>query len=281
MGKLVEKLQQITQGSSGAVGFVGLARPQGQARSPRPAAVLITADAGSASQAEAALKQGADAVILSGWRSASDSEAIAAAATANNAIWGIEYSAESHDEGALKKAKDAGASFAVVQGTTSAHALFEEIDGFDVVVAVDVPTDDLGLLLLRAENLLPAQAALVQAKLSPSALAKMSVSNFARLKLACEALRFPTLLTLSSAPDQAYVRTLVRLGVSGLVLPAEGTAEKLGTQVKALREQLEKTPVRSEDRASVAIGGLMDAGGASLAPQRSPRREPEPEPDEE
>jgi hypothetical protein len=73
--------------------------------------------------------------------------------------------------------------------------------------------------------------------------------------------------------------------VSGLVLPGAGVgAEKLGAQVKALREQLEKTPARSEDRSPVAIGGLMEFSGASLTPpQRSPRREPEPgpEPDEE
>ena len=283
MGKLVEKLQQIGQGSSGAVGFLGLARQQlGQARSARPAAVFVTVDAGSSAASEAALKQGADGIIVTGWKSGADVSAVKAAAEANGGIFGVEYGAESYDEGTLKKAKEAGASFALVQGTSPAHVLVEEVDGFDVVVAVDVPKADLGLVLLRAENMVPAQAALLRAQISPNGLAKMTVADFARLRLAAEALRFPVLLTLAGAPDDAYVRTLVRLGVSGLVLSADGvSAEKLGTQVKALREQLEKTPIRSEDRSPVAIGGLMDGGGASLTPQRPSRREPEPEPDEE
>ncbi len=266
------------------MGFLGLARQQGQARSPRPAAVFVSVDAGSAAAGEAALKQGADGIILTGWKSGSDVSAAKAAAEANGAIFGVEYGAESYDEGVLKKAKEAGASFAVVQGTSSAHVLVEEVEGFDVVVAVDVPKDDLGLVLLRAENMVPAQAALLRAQITPNGLAKMTVADFARLRLAAEALRFPVLLTLAGAPDDAHVRTLARLGVSGLVLPAEGVnAEKLGAQVKALREQLEKTPIRSEDRMPVAIGGLMDGGGASLTPQRPtrPAPEPEPEPDEE
>ena len=282
MGKLVEKLQQISQGSSGAVGFLGLARQQGQARLARPAAVFVSVAAGNAATGEAALKQGADGIIVTGWKSGADVSAVKAAADANGGIFGVEYSAESYEEGALKKAKEAGASFAVVQGTSPAHVVVEEVEGFDVVVTVDVPKDDLGLVLMRAENMVPAQAALLRAQITPSGLAKMTVADFARLRLAAEALRFPVLLTLAGAPEDAHVRTLARLGVSALVLSAEGVnAEKLGAQVKALREQLEKTPIRSEDRSPVAIGGLMDGGGASLTPQRPSRREPEPEPDEE
>jgi len=281
MGKLLEKLQQISQGSSGAVGFLGLARQQGQARAPRPAAVFVSVDAKNVAAGEAALKQGADGVILTGWKSGANVGAIKAAAEAGG-IFGVEYGSESYEEGGLKQAKEAGASFALVQGKSSAHVLVEEVEGFDLVVAVDVPKDDLGLVLLRAENMVPAQAALLRADLSPSGIAKMTVADFARLRLASEALRFPVLLTLAGAPDDAFVRTLARLGVSGLVLPADGVSvEKLGSQVQALREQLEKTPIRAEDRSPVAIGGLMDAGGASITPQRPSRREPEPEPDEE
>src|SRR5262249_19708200 len=153
----------------------------------------------------------------------------------------------------------------------------------DLVVEVPIPKEDLGLLLLRTENLLPAQVALLRAGLASADLASMTVADYARLRLASESLRFPVLLMLAEAPETAHVRTLVRLGVSGLVLPGTGlTAEQLGMQVKLLREQLEKTPARVEDRSPVAIGGLMEAGGQSLPP-RIPRREPspEPEPDEE
>src|SRR5262249_22255651 len=143
------------------------------------------------------------------------------------------------------------------------------------------PKDDLALLTLRAENLLPVQVALVQAQLASSDLASMTMANFTRLHLVCESLRFPILLTLADAPEAAHVRTLVRLGVGGLILPAAGiSADRLGTQVKSLREQLEQIPLREEDHAPVAIGGLMEASGQSLTP-RPQRPEPAPDPDEE
>ena len=286
MGKFVEKLQQVTQGNGGSVGFVGLARAQGQTRAPRPAALLVSLDMADAASAEAAAKQGADAIIVGGWRPGANAGKLTAALEPSGVLWGVEYALEgAYSEGALKQAKDAGASFAVLRSSSPAHALFEEVDALDLVMEVDLPQDDLGLVLLRAENFLPAQAALVRAQLSPSSLAKLTVADYARLRLACEVLRFPTLLTLAGAPDADHVRTLVRLGVSGLVLPGAGVgAEKLGAQVKALREQLEKTPARPDDRVPIAIGGLMESSGASLTPpQRTPRREPEPapEPDEE
>src|SRR5262245_33705406 len=279
MGKLVEKLQQVSQGSSG-VGFLGPRRPT---QAPRPAALLVSLGADESTAAEAAAKNGADALIVTDWQPRGDLSKVKSALAASSAIWGVEYAAGRSSDGALKLAQEAGASFAVIGQSAPAHALFEEIEAFDLVVEVPLPKDDLGLLLLRAENLLPAQAVLLRVEMASADLASMTVAQFARLRLTGESLRFPVLLTLAEVPEMAHVRTLVRLGVSGLVLPGVGlTAERLGTQVKSLREQLEKTPVRDEDRSPVAIGGLMEAGGQSLSP-RTPRREPspEPEPDEE
>src|SRR5262249_28271619 len=135
----------------------------------------------------------------------------------------------------------------------------------------------------RGENLLPAQIAILRTHLTNSDLLRMSVADFARLRLVCESLRFPTLITLAEAPETAYVRALARLSIGGLVLPgADVSADQLGAQVQALREELEKTPIKSEDRGSVAIGGLVQAGG-QMPEQHPTRREPqpEPEPDEE
>ncbi|MGZ3714293.1 MAG: hypothetical protein ACXVA4_02640, partial [Ktedonobacterales bacterium] len=100
---------------------------------------------------------------------------------------------------------------------------------------------------------------------------------FARLRLACEALRFPKLIAVDDAPEGGNVRLLVRLGVSGIVLSGAGVSgETLGVQVKALREALEKIPAREEDRdrGSVAIGGLMEASSKS---SQMPAPEPEKE----
>jgi hypothetical protein len=277
MGKLVEKLQQVSQGSSG-VGFLGPRKPT---QAPRPTALLVSLGAGEGTAAEAAAKNGADAVVVTDWQPSGDLSKVRSALEANGAIWGVEYAPGRSGEGALKQAQDAGASFAIIGQSSSAHALFEELEAFDLVVEVPVPKDDLGLLLLRAENLLPVQTALLRAQLTSAELASMTVADFARLRLACESLRFPTLLVLAGVPEMSHVRTLVRLGVSGLVLPGAGlSADRLGTQVKSLREQLEKTPARDEDRSHVAIGSLMEAGGQSLT-TRPQRREPSPDPDEE
>lgn len=279
MGKLVDKLRQVSQGSGGGVGFFGMARQQ--SRPPRPAAIVVTIGASDAQTAEAAVGAGADILVVTGWQPNVDSTAIAAAA-GDKAVWGVEYAAEGrHAEGALKKAKDAGAAFAVLPQSAPAVALYDDIDSFDYVVQLDTPRDDLGLVLLRAENLLPVQAAMLTSRISSADIARMSVAEYARLRLATESLRFPVLLPLADAPQDAHVKPLVRLGISGLVLQGAGVAsETLGTQVKALREQLEKTPLKDGEREgdTVALAGLMQPAGPSIT-----RREPEPtpEPDEE
>ncbi|HEV2460122.1 MAG TPA: hypothetical protein VGS80_17335, partial [Ktedonobacterales bacterium] len=240
MGKLVDKLRQVGQGSGSGMGFLG---PRTPAQAPRPAAVLVSLGAGDVAAAEAAVKNGADGIIVTRWKPGTELGKLHAAVQ-SSAVWGVEAGDARTGSDALKSAQEAGASFALIGQSAPARLLVESLDGFDYVVAVDPPSDDLGLVLLRAENLLPAQVALLQLRLSNADLASMSVGAFARLRLICEGLRFPVLVTLAGAPEAAHIRTLVRIGADGIVLPGEGvTASALGQQVQALREQLEKTPV--------------------------------------
>jgi thiamine monophosphate synthase len=276
MGKLVDKLRQVGQGSGSGMGFLG---PRTPAQAPRPAAVLVSLGAGDVAAAEAAVKNGADGIIVTRWKPGTELSKLHAAVQ-SSAVWGVEAGDARTGSDALKSAQEAGASFALIGQSAPARLLVESLDGFDYVVAVDPPSDDLGLVLLRAENLLPAQVALLQLRLSNADLASMSVGAFARLRLICEGLRFPVLVTLAGAPEAAHIRTLVRIGADGIVLPGEGvTASALGQQVQALREQLEKTPVDEKDRSPVAIGGLMAAGGVFPAQTPGPQPEREPEPD--
>ncbi|HLJ81825.1 MAG TPA: hypothetical protein VKT52_10090 [Ktedonobacterales bacterium] len=281
MGKLIEKLRETGQGASAGFGFMSAARSQ--ARAARPAAILVAVGSGDGAVAEAAVKNGADGLLLTGWQPGSDATKIVAAA-GTAAVWGVDYEGEGEDaEGVLQAALDAGAAFAVVGPSTPASVLFEELEKLDLVVTVDPPETELERVLLRAENLLPAQAALVRAHLSSADLAKLTVAAFARLKLIFETLRFPALVTLKDVPAPAHVRALVRMGADALVLPGAGaSAEVLGKQVAALRAELEKTPARRDEGGSVVIGGLMQAGGQSLAPGKpEPKPEPEPEPEKE
>lgn len=275
MGKLVEKLQQVGQASGGGFGFLRSRAPE---RAPRPAAVLVSLGAKDVAGAEAAVKNGVDGVIVSDWRLGTDLSAIKGAVESNSAVWGVEYGGEGKVTGdALKPLQEAGAGFAVIGSEAPAVLLFEELDQFDLAIAAEVPQDDLGLVLQRTVNLLPAQVALVRTRLTNADLERLTVNDFARLRLACEALRFPKLVTVDGAPEGANVRLLVRLGISGIVLSGAGvSAETLGAQVKALREALEKIPAHEEDRerGSVAIGGLMEASGKS---SQMPAPEPEQE----
>ncbi len=280
MGKLVEKLEQVGQTTGGGMGFLGRARAQ--ARAARPAAVLVALGIGDRAAAEAAAKNGADGVIVAGWKPGADVGPVTSALEGSGAVWGIEISGDEQAErGLLAKVRDAGAGFAVVAPNAPAHLLLEEVEKLDVVVMVDPPKDELGLLLMRGDNLLPAQVALLRARFTNADLAGMDVADFARLRLMFEGLRFPVLVSLREAPATEHIRLLVRMGSDGLVLAAEGRgAERVGAEVEALREELEKTPARPESGSSVAIGGLMAAHEPHL-PEQPSRREPQPEPDKE
>ena len=279
MGKLVDKLQQVKQSSGSGIGFFG--RSQAAAAKPRAAAVLVSLGAKDVAAAEAAVKAGADALLFTGWTPKSDLRAFSSAAGTGNVLLGVWLAeGETGSYGTLKQVREAGASFAVVGTNASAHMLFEELDHFDRVVTLDAPQDDLALLLLRVQNLVPAQAALLRVGLNANAIARMSVAHYARLKLVVESLRFPVLATLDNAPETQSVPVLARIGFAGLVLPGAGVAaDTLGSQVTALREELERTPISHEESESALLGGLVGLQGAAPAPQPQPEREPEREPE--
>jgi len=278
MGKLIDKLQQIGKGGETGMGFAR--RTTGQA--PRPAAVLVALRASDDAVAEAAAKNGADAVIITGWTPKTDVSAVTKALASGGAatLWGAQIGELDADASeTLKAARAAGASFAIVPATAPASVLFEDVDQFDRVATVAQPDDQMALVLLRAANALPVQAAFVHLDVSAAALGRLSVADFTRLKLIAESLRFPLLVALpaTETPDAAATNVLVRLGVDGVTLHgAGGVAATVGAQVKAVREQLEKIPaLKDRDDSPVSVGGLM----GSVRPVARPT--PEPDPDEE
>jgi hypothetical protein len=281
MGTLIDKLQQVRQSSGSSIGFFG--RSQASVSKARPSAVVVSVGVKDSAIAEAAMKAGADALVVTGWTPKSDLSAFSAATKAGNALLGVWLAeSESGAYGTLKQIQQAGASFAVVGANASAHMLFEELDHFDRVVTLDAPGDDMALLLLRVQNLAPAQVALLRVGLSASAITKMTVAEYTRLKLVVESLRFPVLATLDGAPEMRSVPVLARLGFAGLVLPGAGVGpEALGAQVTALREELERTPITHEGSESALLGGLVGMQGGAAEPQREPQREPERNPDHE
>jgi hypothetical protein len=285
MGKLIEKLHTVTQASNSGMGFFG--RPRGPERAARPAGVLVSAGSDDKALLTAAAQSGADGVIVTGWRlGAPDLSAVASALAPHEAVLGVQIESD-YEAGALKAAQQQGASFAILDHGVAARALFEELEKFDLVATVVPPSDDLALLLLRAVNTLPVQAALVVAGFTPTGLSKLTIADFTRLRLLWESLRFPSLVTLQGPPDAADLRTLVQLGADGVVLPATGsTVAAIGQQVKSLIGQLEQTPARrGESEGGGLLSGLLGASSqAPGAPAPGPGRkpdQPEPEPEEE
>jgi hypothetical protein len=278
MGKLTDKLEQVGQSSGSGFGFFGRSRAAGQ--KSRPAAVLVSLRAKDTAVAEAAAKRGVDAVIVSDWKPSADMSGLAGALSGSNTLWGVDVSGESGSYGMLKRAQEAGASFAILDASASAHLLFEELDNFDLVIALNLPKDDMGLMMLRNQNLLPVQTGLTPLGLGKNEIASISVAEYLRLKLVVESLRFPLLTTVREVPDEKTLPLLVRIGFAGLVLQGEGaSADALGQQVQSLREALENTSVKREESSSSALlGGLVNTQGTSLQPER---REPEREPDHE
>lgn len=287
MGKLIEKLHAVTQASSGGMGF--FAKPQTPARKARPAAVFVAGAAGDQNALNAALANGADGIIMTGWQPGTKALlGLADALAAHEGVWGVELEAEANGD-TLKAARDQGASFAVLGSRLPAGTLFEDLEKFDRVITIEPPRDDLALLTLRAVNLLPAQAALVRADFTPAALGKLSIADFTRLQLLWESLRFPSLVTVQGAPDAAALKLLVQLGAEALVLSAAGaSAATIGEQVKTLLAALESTPARRESEGGALLAGMFSAttGGQpttvpSPVPSPRPQPEPTPDPDEE
>ncbi len=273
MGKLIEKLQQIGQGSSGSLGFTPR-RDNGI--KARPAAVLVTLRATDVGMAEAAAKAGVDAIIIAGWKPSANITTIKAAIESERTLWGVQYNGAGDDE-PVKAASEAGAGFILLGEDAAVGALFDGAEQIDRIVTISAPQSEMDLLTLRVINALPAQAALVTLPAGVADLPALPVPAFAQLAVIAETLRFPLLASVDDAPDMRASRALVRLGVDGVVLSGVGVKEDmLVSQVRAVRADLEKIPPRSQ-REGISLSGLMGVMGATPAkPEPAPTPEIEP-----
>ena len=78
----------------------------------------------------------------------------------------------------------------------------------------------------------------------------MSIEDVLHYRAVREAVRFPALLNVQSELDEAGAYTLLALGVQAMILTASGNDESTQTDIKALRELLEK--VHQEEKDSMA-----------------------------
>ena len=263
MGKLLEKLDKVSQTSNAGIGFLG-GRPSGHA--PRPIGLLVSVKVTDGAAASAAVKNGADGVVALGWKSGASLADLKTAA--GDAALGLELPADA-GVGALKEAQDAGADFILASSSLRARALLDEVEKLDVVLELDLPRDDMEMLLLRGQSLAPTQLGLLNAGLGASEIARMSVADFARMRLVVESLRFPLLISLKESIAAEDAVTLTRLGFAGIVLSSQGTAEQIGTQIQSLREALEQVPTPKGEKGDVRLGGFAAGSGSSREARES------------
>jgi hypothetical protein len=218
MGKLLEKLDKVSQTANAGIGFLG-GRPSGHA--PRPIGLLASVKVTDVSAVSAAVKNGADGIIALGWKSGASLADLKTAA--GDAALGVELPADA-GAGALKEAQDSGADFVLAPSSLRARALLDEVEKLDVVLELDLPRDDMAVLLLRGQSLAPAQLGLLNTGLGASEIAHMSVADFARMRLIDESLRFPL--------------------------------------IQSLREALEQVPTPKGEKGDVRLGGFAASGGA-------------------
>lgn len=278
MGKLIEKLHAVGQatGTGFGFGFLGNRAPE---RKARPAAIFVAAPISDLAAIGAAVKNGADGILVLGWTTDADLAGLKGALEGSDAIWGVEIGEDmAKRDGILKTASEAGASFAQVDATAPARLLNQDIEKFDIVVSITMPTDDMALLTMGGQGLIPAQAGLLRADFTARQVASFSIAEFARMRLVAASVRFALLATVHEPPAEGDVSTLVRSGFDGFVLtgPAAAAAT-VGARVAALREALEKTPKPEEDRAATLLGGLMGGAGQPAAPAQPAPEKPEEE----
>ncbi len=221
MGKLIEKLRQVGQGSGGSFGFFG--RGQTASVPARPAATLLTLAASQVDAAEAAAKAGIDIVVIAGWKPGADISAIKTALESASTLWGVEYSGGADAEVAAA-AQKAGANFLLLGPDAPASALYEQTEQFDRVVTLSAPASEMDLLLYRMANALPAQAAVIQMPVGMRDLPKQTIVEAARLALLTSSVRFPLLAMVDEAPGMAAALALVRLGVDGIMVSGVGAS---------------------------------------------------------
>jgi hypothetical protein len=238
MPKLVDTLHRAGKVTGPAIGFMG-------AQGPKPKAAAIIVQVAATSDAiDAAVKAGADVLVL-------EADDTPDAAKAAGVSWGYDLRGkETITSAELKMLHEHGADFVLLPQNVSMHALNEPIEHLERALIVAPPQkDDPFLLAFRAFNLLEMEVAVLDLQLTARDLATISAESFARLRMLNDTLRFPVIVTVRDLPVKEDVFTLAKLGAQGIWL-SKATPET----IKQLRESLESVPREKETVTPSASG---------------------------
>lgn len=243
MSRLAQLIRRVIRRESAPLGFgVG-------ARSTSPP-MLVVAMVSHEQEAQRAIDQGADAIVLS----LEAAQGLGEALRGLKAPWGV-YAAPSSPT-QLAHLREAGLDFLVLRPQESDATLLLA-EGVGLVVEPSPAASDLELRLLGE---LPLDAVLVQAPPPP-----LTVSQLMSLRRITYLCRLPALALVPPETHPPYLRCLVEMGVVGAVTASLG-------QVEALRKAISSMPPgkRREERPEPVV----PLTAVSTVPPEVPQEEP-------
>src|SRR5215467_2825753 len=246
MAKLHDMFTQARRTQSGGgIGFVGKNKP---ITKPRAAALIVELLDIDAAEAESAIKSGADGLLFT-WDGNDESaleslkEAIDAAQTSGEKIvsgLSITGGWENLERENFEHLKELGVNYVLLPLEAPARLLALQIKDLELAIAIPMRSGDMYPIFIRNltafDNI---SAVRLDFSLSDD-ISAMSIEDVLHYRAVREAVRFPAILNVQSDLDEAGAYTLLTLGVQAMVLTATNNTETTQTNIKALRELLEK-----------------------------------------
>jgi hypothetical protein len=200
MTKLIDTLQRPGKAGGPSIGFAG------KSSTKTKAAAIIVKVAASESAIEGAVAAGADVIVL-------DASESGDAARAAQVTWGYDLRGkDSLTVDDLKSLKDRGADFVLLPQSVLARALSEPVEQLErVLLVAPPPVEDPMMFAIRALNMLDIEATVLDLKVTAKELAEMTLEHFAKIRLMCETLRFPVIVTVQDLPARHDIYTLAKL----------------------------------------------------------------------
>ncbi len=254
MSKLLDMFTQVrrAQGGSG-IGFVGKSKA---AMKPRAAALVVELGEIDGESAEAAIKAGADGLLLT-WDGKGESEieklkqVIDAAKTSEEKIvCGLQITGgwDKLERESIERFRDAGVEYIVLPLQAPARLLALKIKDLDLVVTVPMREGEMYPIFIRNLTAFDNITAVRLDFWLTDEIGTMTIEDALRYRAVREAVRFPTLLNVRGNLNEADAYTLLTLGVQAVVLSASDMGTKTQKQIKALRELLEKVHAEEKEK---------------------------------
>jgi hypothetical protein len=259
MSKLLDMFAQArrAQGGSG-MGFLGKNR---QETKPRAAAIVIELASADVSNAEAALKAGADGLLFTwdgkdtSWPETLKSVTEAAQTSNENTVTGLRITGgwDTLTRERLEQIKEQGIAYIVLPLDAPASLLAQHVKDLDLVVTVPMREGELYPIFIRT---LTAFDNITAAQLDfgfPKNISKLSIEDILQYRAVREAVRYPALLSVTNDLSESDAYTLMTIGVQAFLLSAKEIDNKTKQRINDLRELLEKIHQEDKDSKQTSI----------------------------